>query len=165
MSARLFLGRRKKRKAVRMKVESRCAVCGRLFERYPSEQKKTCGMAECVAELMRRKMRMPSVGVCSKCGRRTALMRKGRKDGRKLCKKCWKAEFRTGTCRNCGRVRLLFSQGHCNNCFIKLKLNRRKVVCKRCRRARTHYARGLCASCYVGEHARKSRGEEAGFIF
>jgi hypothetical protein len=147
-----------------MKVESRCAVCGRLFERYPSEQKKTCGMAECVAELMRRKMRMPSVGVCSKCGRRTALMRKGRNDGWRLCKKCWKVVFRTGTCKACGRVGILFSQGHCNGCFIRLKLNKRKVVCHRCRRTRTHHARGLCASCYVTEQVRKKMGRESGLV-
>jgi hypothetical protein len=131
------------------KVEKRCAVCGALFYKFPSARKKTCGKAECIAEVKRRHA-LPKVGVCSACGEQKPLYRKGRTKSRPpQCKACWVIEHRHKECRNCRKVKRIYSQGVCQNCYIKLKLNRHIVKCLKCGRERPHYAKGLCSSCYV----------------
>lgn len=131
------------------KVELKCPICGDVYYRYPSEKKKTCGKAECVRVMRKRYwLKLPSVGTCSECGRKMKLKRKGRSPDRPpLCRKCFDKLYRTGGCAGCGEVRMIYSKGHCFNCYMKLGLNR-KVVCKRCGRTRPHYAKGLCNSCY-----------------
>jgi hypothetical protein len=136
------------------RVEKRCAVCGALYWKYRSENKKTCGKAECIAE-MKHRHRLPQTGVCLTCGQRKKLLRKGRfADKKAQCKSCWNREHRFKECKNCGHVRRIHSHGMCLNCYFRLGLSKNIRRCAKCGKDRPHYAKGLCPSCYAGLMAK-----------
>jgi hypothetical protein len=132
------------------KVEKRCAVCGRLFWKYPYHKKKTCDNPNCTTTL-RRSHRLPDTGTCSYCGKVGRLAKKGKfAGGQKQCRKCWTLEHRYAECRGCRKFKKIYARKVCEQCFFRLELSTNIIKCKKCGRERAHYAKKLCRSCYNG---------------
>lgn len=130
-------------------IEYNCPICGKECVKYPSSSKVTCGNPDCTLK-QKSSHKAPREGMCSICGRFMKLERLGaRRNTTALCRSCHIKMYRHGMCGHCGKLGRLQGQGLCQQCYIKLDANSRKVICKKCGTLKSHYAKGLCSKCYT----------------